>query len=133
MRAAWRSGRGTMLLVFAGLEALAVASSYANSARIHAIFNPKWTLVVQVPQLAVYAFLVWRAWHGGRIAWGLLALLTAGTLIESLAILVSSPRSLYSMWLAAVLVAQFIVLMSPVVRRGPGFRNQRVPRELYRP
>lgn len=108
-----------MLLVFAGLEALAVVSSYAYSARIHAIFNPKWTLVVQAPQLAVYVFLIWRAWHGGRIAWGLLALLTAGIMTESLGILVSSPRSLYSMWLAAVLVAQFIVLLSPAVRRRP--------------
>lgn len=32
MRAAWRSGKGIMLLVFAGLEALAVVSSYAYGA-----------------------------------------------------------------------------------------------------
>ena len=119
MRAAWRSGRGIMLLVFAGLEALAVVSGYAYEARIHAIFNPKWTLVVQVPSLAVYGFLIWRTWRGGRIAWGLLALLTAGIMTDSLVGLVASPRSLYSMWLAAVLVAQFIVLMSPAGRRRP--------------
>jgi hypothetical protein len=49
-----------------------------------------------------------------------LTLLTAGIMTESLVILFGSPRSLDSMWLAAVPVAQFIVLMSPAVRRRPG-------------
>jgi hypothetical protein len=66
----------------------------------------------------------------------LLVLLTAGIMTESLVSLVASPRSLYGMWLAAVLVAQFIALMSPAVRRKPsqlagsqsGYSAQQAPR-----
>jgi hypothetical protein len=69
----------------------------------------------QVAWLLIDAFLVWRVWRGGRIAWAILLVLNV---IDLALLLVGSVSwTAYEAGLAAFVIAQTVILLTPAVRQ----------------
>jgi hypothetical protein len=107
----WRQQAGTLLLAFITLDVFTLAAMRTVGASL----NAGQPATGQLIGLALDGFLVWRIWRGGRVAWTVLLVLTAGLLL--LLILAAAwPWSAYLLVMLAILGAQTIILLSPAVR-----------------
>jgi hypothetical protein len=70
----------------------------------------------QVAWTSIDAFLVWRVWRGGRIAWGLLIAVDVIPLAQMLAGH-AGPWGAYDGMLFLFALAQILILLTPAVRR----------------
>jgi hypothetical protein len=66
--------------------------------------------------LALDAWLAWRSWRRGKIAWAVLVVLT-GSLVLLMTIAAAWPWGWYLAGIQVFLVAQLTLLLSPAVRR----------------
>jgi hypothetical protein len=107
----WRGQAGWLLLAFMVLDGLTLAYTRTAGASL----NTGQPMGEQLIWLALDAFLVWRIWRRGSIAWTVLLILTASQLIL---ILVGAiwPYPPYLVGLLAVIAAQAALLLSPAVR-----------------
>jgi hypothetical protein len=107
----WRQQAGTLLLAFITLDVLTLAATRTVGASL----NAGQPAAGQLIGFALDGFLVWRIWRGGRVAWTVLLVLTAGLLL--LVILGAGwPWPAYLVVMLAILAAQTSILLSPAVR-----------------
>lgn len=108
---AWRQQAGSMLIVFMGLDALAVVYGAAGASR-HA---GDWSMFGALMWLAVDSVLTWRTWRhrGGGARDTLLGFRMLGLLLLIRALWVRSPY-LLGAW--AIIAAQTVLLASPAIR-----------------
>lgn len=115
----WRSRAGVLLSAVVVLEASILV--YAETAGAHTrIVGVIWNESTSstgflLAVCTVEAFLVWRVWRGGSVAWFFLLYLVGLSAGKTLAAVVSS-FGLYSLGLLVLLLAQFTLLISPAVR-----------------
>jgi hypothetical protein len=108
----WRTAAGRLLLAYLLLDlALFV---FTGAAGAH--YNAHYDLAdQQIVSIALDAFLLWRIWRGGRIAWAVLLALTVFPLV----LLVFGHTGSWSPYASALLLfvlAQTCVLLAPAVR-----------------
>jgi hypothetical protein len=78
-------------------------------------YNPASLADQRIVWTAIDAFLVWRVWRGGRVAWTVLLVIC----VAPLALMVLGaigPWSAYESGLLAFGLAQILILLTPAVR-----------------
>jgi hypothetical protein len=116
----WRTRAGVLLAGILALDALIFV--YARTAGAHArgitLFwsGSTGSAGLQLAVCAVEAFLIWRVWRGGSVAWSLLLCLIGISTFKTLVAVVSSPGP-YQLGLLILLIAQVTFLTSPAVLR----------------
>jgi hypothetical protein len=86
---------------------------YTQTAGAH--YNSGSEANQQIAWTALDAFLVWRVWRGGRIAWGLLIAMDVIPLAMMLLGGVGPWRA-YDSVLYVFVIAQLVILLTPAVR-----------------
>ena len=113
----WRSHTGVLLSAVLVLEALIFA--YAKTVGPHirglGIFWSASNTGFLLAACAVDAFLMWRVWRGGSVAWFILLYLV-GVSAEKTLFAIVSAFDLYGLGLLVLLLAQFTLLISPAIR-----------------
>jgi hypothetical protein len=107
----WRDQAGVLLIAFIALDVLI----FTATRTVGASLNAAQPVTGQLIGLALDALLVWRIWRGGRVAWTVLLILTAGLLL--LVVMAAAwPWSGELVVMLAVLASQTVILLSPAVR-----------------
>lgn len=136
LMALWRGRAGTLLWAVLVLEVLIFVYAWIAGAHTRVV-GVVWGETTSstgflLALCAVEAFLAWRIWRGGSVAWFFLLFLVGISAGKTFAAVVSS-FSPYSLGLLVLLFAQVTLLVSPAVR-GPrqvrGDRYELMHREL---
>lgn len=109
---AWRTAARPMLAGFLALDVLFLVYTRTFGTGL----NAHQPISRQVVWLALDAWLAWRIWRRGRIAWTVLVVIT-GSLVLLIVIGAAWPWGWYLLGIQLLLVAQLILLLSPAVRR----------------
>jgi hypothetical protein len=108
----WRTAAGRLLIAYLLLDLVLAVFTETAGAR----YTPHIDLVdQQIVWTALDAFLLWRVWRGGRVAWAVLLVLD----IYGLAVMVLGrvgSWSAYAGFLCALVVTQTLIVLAPAVR-----------------
>ncbi len=106
----WRTNAGLLLIAFMLLDIAIWAYTETAGSRINAHID---LTAQQVAWTALDAFLVWRVWHGGRLAW---AVLLGLNILPFALMLFGGAWSAYASALYVFVIAQILILLTPAVR-----------------
>jgi hypothetical protein len=105
----WRQGKAELIVVYLLLEVVEyVDQLYGSGSQVQLGKLIFW--------YCVDVLLLWGIWRASKVAWVILVLLDGLTLAELLFGLIW-PWSLYATGLVAITAAQFVLLLSPAMRR----------------